>query len=406
MTDPTDLAAGLESIRRALTVVAADRPTPEQIAEWNAADKAMAQRIRVAVPGVPLHHAYAVLQALRVTQRLDAAAAPVPAVQAPATDQTCDGCGHRLHAANLCLAVTYAEPCVCDEGAPATDDTDLTEADVDRMMATGTPVQIVTGPPATYGATPATDQTAPADWIDGHPQLEAIAAKGQVPPTAFTCGLCEVLDAPAAVALPASVDRAAVLREEAALIRAHCPDHLDAASAEGAWMDCHCDVADDMERRSAAESAPADAAHDDSETEGDALRCVCGETAVRSGDDWVHEPGKGGTCLYRPKARPRCPACQTPHDLTPGGMAMRACASILASLADRAAAAQQPKKADRDRVVAYRSPAGTALYCTRHYDELGPLWPPVLSEDLPDGGLCTKCGADVLIPQQPKKVRP
>lgn len=38
------------------------------------------------------------------------------------------------------------------ESAP--DDTDLTEADIDRMMADGTPVQIVNGPPPTFG-TPA-----------------------------------------------------------------------------------------------------------------------------------------------------------------------------------------------------------------------------------------------------------
>jgi hypothetical protein len=44
-------------------------------------------------------------------------------------------------------------------------------------------------------------------------------------------------------------DRATVLREEAALIRAHCPDHLDATSADGSWINCHCDVADDLERR-------------------------------------------------------------------------------------------------------------------------------------------------------------
>jgi hypothetical protein len=49
---------------------------------------------------------------------------------------------------------------------------------------------------------------------------------------------------------PAPVDRAAVLREEAARIRAHCPDHLDSDSAEGAWLACHCAVADDMERPS------------------------------------------------------------------------------------------------------------------------------------------------------------
>ncbi|MGW5636478.1 hypothetical protein, partial [Streptomyces sp. NPDC003832] len=52
----------------------------------------------------------------------------------------------------------------------------------------------------------------------------------------------------------ASVDRAAVLREEAALIRAHCPDHLSSDSADGAWMVCHCPVAEDMERRLAAEA--------------------------------------------------------------------------------------------------------------------------------------------------------
>jgi hypothetical protein len=39
-------------------------------------------------------------------------------------------------------------------------------------------------------------------------------AKGEAPPTAFTCGMCEVLDQPAAV-LPAPADRAAVLREAA-----------------------------------------------------------------------------------------------------------------------------------------------------------------------------------------------
>lgn len=49
--------------------------------------------------------------------------------------------------------------------------------------------------------------------------------------------------------LPAPTDRAAVLREEAARIRDHCPDHLDSDSAPGSWMACHCDVADDMLRR-------------------------------------------------------------------------------------------------------------------------------------------------------------
>jgi hypothetical protein len=90
-----------------------------------------------------------------------------------------------------------------DDGEPAgPDDTDLTETDVDRMMAAGVPVQIVTAPPLTWTtaqafheadedpaavkaafeagakgvtASPA-DQAAPTVWIDRHPQLEAIAA--------------------------------------------------------------------------------------------------------------------------------------------------------------------------------------------------------------------------------------
>jgi hypothetical protein len=69
-----------------------------------------------------------------------------------------------------------------------------------------------------------------------------------------------------------------------------------------------------------------------------------------------------------------------------------------------AVVAQQPQEADGDRIVAYQSPGGTALFCTRHRDELSPYWPPVFSEDLPDGGICahSTCGADLLIPQQPE----
>ena len=63
----------------------------------------------------------------------------------------------------------------------------------------------------------------------------------------------EDVDAVLAV-LPPPPDRAAILREEAARIRAHCPDHLDSNSADGAWMACDCDVADDMLRRLADEA--------------------------------------------------------------------------------------------------------------------------------------------------------
>ncbi|MFJ9101346.1 hypothetical protein ACIRJM_23095 [Streptomyces sp. NPDC102405] len=85
--------------------------------------------------------------------------------------------------------------------------------------------------------------------------------------------------------------RATVLREEAALIRAHCPDHLDANSAEGSWMNCHCDVADDMERRMAAE-APATEEQDAGHT--------CGNCDGIDPDSCLMNPG-------RPKRPPMNP---------------------------------------------------------------------------------------------------
>jgi hypothetical protein len=69
----------------------------------------------------------------------------------------------------------------------------------------------------------------------------------------------------------------------------------------------------------------------------------------------------------------------------------------------------QPGNDTKTRIVAYRSRDGRALYCTRHTGEIfGFDWRPVDSDDLPDGGICTypDCGADVLIPQQPKEARP
>ncbi len=68
MTD--DLTQQLAGVQRAM---AAPLPTPEELAAWGAADKAMAARIHRARPGVPLHHVYAVLETLRVIERVDAA---------------------------------------------------------------------------------------------------------------------------------------------------------------------------------------------------------------------------------------------------------------------------------------------------------------------------------------------
>lgn len=70
MTDQPTPETELAELRRKL---AAPGPTGEQIAAWNEADRAMAERIRKARPGVPLHHAYATLQTLRTVQRLESA---------------------------------------------------------------------------------------------------------------------------------------------------------------------------------------------------------------------------------------------------------------------------------------------------------------------------------------------
>ena len=68
MTD--DLAEQLAGLQRAM---AAPLPDPEVLAAGTAEDRAMADRIHKVRPGVPLHHVFAVLEALRVVQRVDAA---------------------------------------------------------------------------------------------------------------------------------------------------------------------------------------------------------------------------------------------------------------------------------------------------------------------------------------------
>jgi hypothetical protein len=69
------------------------------------------------------------------------------------------------HAPNGPLQITVRVDDLADTllralAAAEPDDTDLTEADVDRMMAAGTPVQIVTTPPDTHGAVPSADRPA------------------------------------------------------------------------------------------------------------------------------------------------------------------------------------------------------------------------------------------------------
>lgn len=73
-------------------------PSGEEIAEWDAADKETASKIRAARPGIPLHHVYAVLQTLRVVQP------PAPDVDAYGHRGDCPGSKPELTASQRALA--------------------------------------------------------------------------------------------------------------------------------------------------------------------------------------------------------------------------------------------------------------------------------------------------------------
>lgn len=71
---------------------------------------------------------------------------------------------------------------------------------------------------------------------------------------------------------------------------------------------------------------------------------------------------------------------------------------------DAPAVAEQPDTQTReaDRTVAYVLTARTELHCLRCTpNPAGDIWTPVSAEELDDGGICTACGRDVLIPAEP-----
>lgn len=64
------------------------------------------------------------------------------------------------------------------------------------------------------------------------------------------------------------------------------------------------------------------------------------------------------------------------------------------------AVGEQPETQET-RVVAYVLAVRTELHCLRCTpNRAGDIWTPVTSEELEDGGICTVCGVDVLIPQE------
>lgn len=72
-TDVRELAERLDALTARM---AAPLPTPEELTAGDAEDRALATRIHAARPGVPTHHAFAVLQTLRMIKQVEAAAEP------------------------------------------------------------------------------------------------------------------------------------------------------------------------------------------------------------------------------------------------------------------------------------------------------------------------------------------
>lgn len=64
---------------------------------------------------------------------------------------------------------------------------------------------------------------------------------------------------------------------------------------------------------------------------------------------------------------------------------------VLAKLSE---ALNKPITNDGDAVVGWRSPSGLLLCLKHSHWEATPVTP----EDLPEGGICVRCGVDVLIP--------
>ena len=150
---------------------------------------------------------------------------------------------------------------------------------------------------------------APTVWIDGHPQLEAIAAA--VWESCRTEDTSTVVDDPRNIAaaalaallavLPPPADRAAILREAEAKAREVVARLWDGGTTQTA-----------LDRAGGARAVEFE------------IGQLAAQAELRRLADEAQQP-----------ERLRCPHCQMPHDLTPSGEL--ACASIRASIADQAA---------------------------------------------------------------------
>jgi hypothetical protein len=179
--------------------------------------------------------------------------------------------------------------------------------------------------------------SAPTDSLRDHIAALFRSAPGQERLGNATPG--EIADAVLAV-LPEPTDRAAILREAADAYDAIIDKSAGKEADPRYWSGVH-DVAVGLRAMADAAAGPGGVAGEAQQPVSvDVLRCVCGDPVQLMDDSdptsWIHSPGSDTRCL---DARPRCPHCRMPHDLTPDVAAV--CASIRASIADRET--QQPE---------------------------------------------------------------
>jgi hypothetical protein len=117
----------LARLRDQLAILAGVRPTPEQLAGEDTADKAMARRIHQARPGIPVHHILATLQAFRAVLEME-----------EVDSEKCCVCGSRT-----VVYHNYREQPFC---APCADPASATDARSNRLAAALSEALIAFGP--------------------------------------------------------------------------------------------------------------------------------------------------------------------------------------------------------------------------------------------------------------------
>jgi hypothetical protein len=202
--------------------------------------------------------------------------------------------------------------------------------------------------------------------------------------------------------LPAPADRAAVLEEAADAVAADTGFHI----RYGAAID-YAEHYAALLRRLAVESAVVDRV---------AAETPPAETLRPAATEWTFEAcydadndkwhGIGGTYRDRAEAKDafKHRAENDSGHVKHFKFRLVRATTTYAVEAERPVVVAQPGKDTETRVVAHVLATHTDLHCLNCAPPPhGDVWTPVTADDLDDGGVCVRCGVDVLIPQQPKE---